>query len=263
MRRRSRGCERHRSGAGPLGIGGRPAARADENLVCAPALTGAHAGWDKTRDAMRVDFVVSATQAVIVARRRELMASVRAVSFASAASAWAIGATAALALGCSSASEGASPTSSDGGAADGGGGGVVDANPANESNSMCKATVTQGGLTGKAVGATCEYLGVPYGAPPTGPLRFMPPQPAVVLVDGPRRDRVRTELPAGRRRALAASAPRARTASRSTFTRPRIRRSKPLPVMVFIYGGAFDSGSSSLYDGQALSEEGTSSSSSR
>ena len=30
----------------------------------------------------------------------------------------------------------------------------------------------------------------------------------------------------------------------------------PLPVMVFIYGGAFTSGSSSLYDGQAMSEKG-------
>ena len=255
MRRRSRGCERHRSGAGPLGIGGRPAARADENLVCAPALTGAHAGWDKTRDAMRVDFVVSATQAVIVARRRELMASVRAVSFASAALAWAIGATAALALGCSSASEGASPTSSDGGAADGGGGGVVDANPANESNSMCKATVTQGGLTGKAVGATCEYLGVPYGAPPTGPLRFMPPQAASSWSTA----RDATAFGPSCLQATSGLGSVGTTSedclSLNVYT-PKDPASKPLAVMVFIYGGAFDSGSSSLYDGQALSEKG-------
>jgi carboxylesterase type B len=38
--------------------------------------------------------------------------------------------------------------------------------------------MAQGGLSGKRTGTTCEYLGVPYGAPPTGALRFMPPTPA-------------------------------------------------------------------------------------
>ena len=34
------------------------------------------------------------------------------------------------------------------------------------------------GLSGKRAGTTCEYLGVPHGAPPTGARRFMPPEPA-------------------------------------------------------------------------------------
>ena len=156
------------------------------------------------------------------------MASVRAVSFVGGALAWVVGAAAALALGCSSSSEGASATSTDGGGADGsgadgGGGGAVDANPANKSNSACQATITQGGLKGKAAGTTCEYLGVPYGAPPTGALRFMPPQPAAswtttrdATAFGP------SCLQAAPR--SAASGRRARTASRSTCTRPRRRR---------------------------------------
>ncbi|HTB72404.1 MAG TPA: carboxylesterase family protein, partial [Polyangiaceae bacterium] len=189
------------------------------------------------------------------------MASVRAVSFAGGALAWVIGAAAALALGCSSSSEGASATTStdgsgaDGGGADGGGGAAGDANPANESNAMCKATVTQGGLTGKAVSATCEYLGIPYGAPPTGPLRFMPPQPAAswstprdATAFGPSCLQATSGLGS------------VGTASEDCLSlnvyTPKEPASEPLPVMVFIYGGAFDSGSSSLYDGQALSEKG-------
>ena len=188
------------------------------------------------------------------------MASVRAVSFVGGALAWVVGAAAALALGCSSSSEGASATSTDGGGADGsgadgGGGGAVDANPANESNSACKATVTQGGLTGKAVGATCEYLGIPYGAPPTGPLRFMPPQPAPPWST----PRDATAFGPSCLQATSGLGSAGTTSedclSLNVYT-PKEPASKPLPVMVFIYGGAFDSGSSSLYNGQALSEKG-------
>src|SRR5580700_6968237 len=56
--------------------------------------------------------------------------------------------------------------------------GATSTYPAADSNASCAATVTQGSMQGKAVGATCEYLGIPYGAPPTQSLRFMPPKPA-------------------------------------------------------------------------------------
>jgi para-nitrobenzyl esterase len=150
----------------------------------------------------------------------------------------------ALAAACGS-SSGSSPTQGEGG---------VGHTPS-DSNSMCKATVTQGPLAGKLAGATCEYLGIPYGAPPTGALRFMPPQPAAGW-SAPR------DATAYGPSCLQASnglggvgATSEDCLSVNVFT-PQQAPAHALPVMVFIYGGAFTSGSSSLYDGQPLSEKG-------
>ena len=145
------------------------------------------------------------------------------------------------------------------GSSNGGGGGSagdagVEASPL-DSNSMCKATVTQGPLAGKLVGTTCEYLGIPYAKPPTGALRFMPPQPA----DGWTSTRDATAFGAGCPQAATGFGAAGTTAedclSVNVYT-PQHTPAKPLPIMVFIYGGAFTSGSSSLYDGRPLSEKG-------
>jgi para-nitrobenzyl esterase len=42
----------------------------------------------------------------------------------------------------------------------------------------CLVTTQSGGVQGLDVGASCSFLGVPYAAPPTGSLRWRPPQPA-------------------------------------------------------------------------------------
>jgi para-nitrobenzyl esterase len=127
--------------------------------------------------------------------------------------------------------------------------------PSTDSNAMCQATVTQGAMNGKTVGATCEYLGVPYAMPPTGSLRFMPPKPAANWSSpldaskfGPSCIQASSTLgPVG--------AQSEDCLTLNVYT-PQAAPAKPLPVMVFIYGGAFTSGSSSLYDGQGMSERG-------
>ncbi|MET0211563.1 MAG: carboxylesterase family protein, partial [Vicinamibacterales bacterium] len=43
----------------------------------------------------------------------------------------------------------------------------------------CAVTTGAGGVEGLDRGASCEFLGIPYAAPPLGALRWKPPQPAV------------------------------------------------------------------------------------
>jgi para-nitrobenzyl esterase len=126
---------------------------------------------------------------------------------------------------------------------------------ASESNAMCQATVPQGGLKGKLAGATCEYLGIPYAAPPTGPMRFMPPQPA------PGWSATRDATAYGpscfqAQNALSASGPYSEDCLSVNVFAPQEASAGPLPVMVFIHGGGFYVGSSVIYDGRALSERG-------
>jgi para-nitrobenzyl esterase len=108
--------------------------------------------------------------------------------------------------------------------------------PASASSTMCAATITQGGLNGKLAGTTCEYLGVPYGAPPTTSLRFMPPQPAPgwsaprdAKAFGPSCEQASQLLGGGGNSSEDCL-------SVNVFT-PQAAPAAPLPVMAFIYQG--------------------------
>ncbi|HEX3771951.1 MAG TPA: carboxylesterase family protein [Polyangiaceae bacterium] len=152
-------------------------------------------------------------------------------------------------VGCSSSSGGSSGGSGDGGSS------ATTTFPQGASSTSCGATITNGGLAGTAQGSTCEYLGVPYGAPPTGALRFMPPTPAAswsttkdVKAFGPGCIQASSALGT-------VSSQSEDCLSLNVYT-PKTAPKAALPVMVFIYGGAFTSGASSLYDGRPLSEAG-------
>jgi para-nitrobenzyl esterase len=129
--------------------------------------------------------------------------------------------------------------------------------PASYSSTTCTATITQGGLSGKVAGTTCEYLGVPFGAAPTGSLRFMPPQPAPAW-SAPRD--ASAFGPSCQQASPIAGGGGANNSSEdclsvNVFT-PQAAPAAPLPVMVFLYGGGFTSGASSPYNGALLSERG-------
>ena len=124
-------------------------------------------------------------------------------------------------------------------------------------------TVEGGHLRGRRKGTVRAFNGVPYASPPLGALRFLPPEP-VRAWDGVR--------DAGSTGSAALQAPTVLETTRgmgaemsedcltlNVWTPRRSNdSSEPLPVMVWIHGGAFVNGSGSIpwYDGSLLAARG-------
>jgi len=116
---------------------------------------------------------------------------------------------------------------------------------------------TTGGMVDGQVGPISrEFLGIPYAAPPVGALRWAPPQPAAQwkgLRDAsqPGRDCAQKGTPAS---GVISTSTAENCLVLNVYT--PVRASRPLPVMVWIHGGAFLGGAGSIYDGQRIAEMG-------
>jgi para-nitrobenzyl esterase len=109
-----------------------------------------------------------------------------------------------------------------------------------------------GALVGKQLGATREFLAIPYAKPPVGDLRFMPPEPAEAWT-GIREATAFGPACPQLSNMLSATGPQDEDClSLNVYAPDQVDRK--LPVMVFIHGGAFVTGDSSQYDGKLLSE---------
>jgi para-nitrobenzyl esterase len=134
------------------------------------------------------------------------------------------------------------------------------------------AHVSFGALTGVSRGDVAEFRGIPYAEAPTGPLRFLPPQPWRSNWTAPRlatrHGRVCPQpYDAGLLPASEGPGPFA-GAEDCLFLnvfQPTARKPPPggFPVMVFIHGGSFVSGASNAgtalkpdYDGAQLARRG-------
>lgn len=110
---------------------------------------------------------------------------------------------------------------------------------------------TQSGIVrGVEQDGVIAFEGIPYAAPPVGALRWRAPQPAKPW------DGVRDATAFG----PSCMQPQGKNVSEDCLTlnvwRPAAPSSKPLPVMVWIHGGALVRGGTSLYPGHALAAQG-------
>ena len=121
-------------------------------------------------------------------------------------------------------------------------------------------TVAGGLIAGTQEGDSLVYRGIPYAAPPVGPLRWRPPQP----VPPWKGVRPATQFganclqPANPRDNGIGPGPASEDCLTLNVWAPAARGDDKRPVMVWIHGGSFTGGSASaaLYDGQALARRG-------
>ncbi|MDI3290172.1 carboxylesterase family protein [Polyangium sp. 15x6] len=108
-----------------------------------------------------------------------------------------------------------------------------------------------GTIHGKTEGEVQAWKGIPFAAPPVGALRWRAPQSVkpwknVLETSAFRPDCMQTEDVANI----------SEDCLYLNVFRPAARTEKPLPVMVWVYGGALVRGGASLYPGEGLARQG-------
>jgi para-nitrobenzyl esterase len=112
-----------------------------------------------------------------------------------------------------------------------------------------------GAVRGAAVSGVYQFLGLPYAAPPTGELRWRPPQPPREW-DGVR-DATRFAPSCPQAASLfAPPAPFSEDCLYLNVYTPTLRRDHDRPVLVWIHGGGFTEDGARNYDGTKLAADG-------
>lgn len=111
----------------------------------------------------------------------------------------------------------------------------------------CFVTTTMGHVQGQDLGASCAFLGIPFAAPPVGPLRWKPPRPAAAWAPG-------TLNATGGLPCSNVNPPGSATTGGSedclklNIWMPDPAPASPAPVIVWIHTGAFQAASANLAD---------------
>ena len=111
---------------------------------------------------------------------------------------------------------------------------------------------TQNGpVQGLTVGTEAQFLGIPYAAPPVGTLRWQPPNPPANWQGTLPATAYGAECPQ-----LGQTTASENCLSLNVFAPATAVAGSNLPVLVWIYGGAFSAGASSMYDPTTLVTRG-------
>jgi len=119
----------------------------------------------------------------------------------------------------------------------------------------------KGEVIGTDAGPLAVFRGIPYAAPPVGPLRWREPQPSEAWSRRPAKSFgpacIQPVSPA-QDAAFGPIGPQSEDCLTLNVWTPAPNRQAVLPVMVWIHGGGFISGAGSLsaYDGSTLAEKG-------
>jgi para-nitrobenzyl esterase len=118
-------------------------------------------------------------------------------------------------------------------------------------------TIADGAVRGKATGSAHEFLGIPYAAPPVGPLRWRPPQPPAPW-SGERDATTFAPRCAQQATPFGPASSSEDCLYLNVFAPPgRKRGGKGHPVIVWIHGGGLWFGSSDEHDPAKLAADGT------
>jgi para-nitrobenzyl esterase len=115
---------------------------------------------------------------------------------------------------------------------------------------------TSGAVSGTTVQMMEAYLGVPYAAPPTGPLRWQPPQPHAAWMGTRAATTFAYHCPQNASPFGSATSTSEDCLYLNVFAPAGTKRGAKLPVMVWIHGGSFVDGESDDYDPDRLVARG-------
>jgi len=119
-----------------------------------------------------------------------------------------------------------------------------------------RVTIEEGPITGAVSNGVTVFKGIPYAAPPVGALRWKAPEPATHWTSPRDATAFGPICPQQVTGGARANLPQSEDCLTLNVWSPDIHAK--LPVMVWIHGGGFDAGASSLprYDGAGLAQHG-------
>ncbi|MFI0449719.1 carboxylesterase/lipase family protein [Actinomadura sp. 6N118] len=133
--------------------------------------------------------------------------------------------------------------------------GAASANHAETSHDYSTVISTEAGaVRGTLAASTRLFQGVPYAAPPTGPLRWASPRRTASWSGI--RDATKPGNRCAQAEGLIDKASNTEDCLYLNVTTPRHSSARKLPVMVWIHGNGFINGAGSLYDAQRLASTG-------